>query len=123
MVGVLSGGPSEEHNLRCTKLQTEPGRLLPDQDGNAEDGQGDRKSTRLNSSHSQISYAVFCLKKKNSQHRSSDVGYDACPLANDKNMTLRDCMHAVPRTSAPITRVALCTLIPSAHYLGSGCSV
>src|SRR5688572_31065047 len=28
-------------------------------------GLGDRKSTRLNSSHSQISYAVFCLKKKN----------------------------------------------------------
>src|SRR5688572_32402311 len=27
--------------------------------------QQDRKSTRLNSSHSQISYAVFCLKKKN----------------------------------------------------------
>src|SRR2546427_6321006 len=29
----------------------------------------DRKSTRLNSSHSQISYAVFCLKKK--KHRST----------------------------------------------------
>src|SRR5688572_32141208 len=28
------------------------------------DHDGDRKSTRLNSSHSQISYAVFCLKKK-----------------------------------------------------------
>src|SRR2546430_7070165 len=28
-------------------------------------GLQDRKSTRLNSSHSQISYAVFCLKKKN----------------------------------------------------------
>src|SRR2546430_4299801 len=28
------------------------------------DGGVDRKSTRLNSSHSQISYAVFCLKKK-----------------------------------------------------------
>src|SRR2546427_2259837 len=28
-------------------------------------GNEDRKSTRLNSSHSQISYAVFCLKKKN----------------------------------------------------------
>src|SRR5438309_7844085 len=27
----------------------------------------DRKSTRLNSSHSSISYAVFCLKKKNTQ--------------------------------------------------------
>src|SRR2546430_12903555 len=29
----------------------------------------DRKSTRLNSSHSQISYAVFCLKKKNTRTR------------------------------------------------------
>src|SRR2546427_7801827 len=29
----------------------------------------DRKSTRLNSSHSQISYAVFCLKKKKKQKR------------------------------------------------------
>src|SRR2546430_6644387 len=29
-----------------------------------EPAQRDRKSTRLNSSHSQISYAVFCLKKK-----------------------------------------------------------
>src|SRR2546427_4259322 len=28
----------------------------------------DRKSTRLNSSHSQISYAVFCLKKKKKSH-------------------------------------------------------
>src|SRR2546427_4609651 len=29
----------------------------------------DRKSTRLNSSHSQISYAVFCLKKKNTNKK------------------------------------------------------
>src|SRR2546427_9331334 len=29
----------------------------------------DRKSTRLNSSHSQISYAVFCLKKKKKSHK------------------------------------------------------
>src|SRR2546430_10127577 len=33
--------------------------------GIAQDALQDRKSTRLNSSHSQISYAVFCLKKKN----------------------------------------------------------
>src|SRR2546430_6771201 len=32
----------------------------------------DRKSTRLNSSHSQISYAVFCLKKKIESHSSID---------------------------------------------------
>src|SRR3712207_6953449 len=30
----------------------------------------DRKSTRLNSSHANISYAVFCLKKKNTPHNS-----------------------------------------------------
>src|SRR5688572_31878068 len=34
---------------------------------NNETQRGDRKSTRLNSSHSQISYAVFCLKKKKKQ--------------------------------------------------------
>src|SRR5688572_32118392 len=32
----------------------------------------DRKSTRLNSSHSQISYAVFCLKKKKKKKTVSD---------------------------------------------------
>src|SRR2546427_2415679 len=31
----------------------------------------DRKSTRLNSSHSQISYAVFCLKKKRENRKST----------------------------------------------------
>src|SRR3712207_8933432 len=31
--------------------------------------QGDRKSTRLNSSHANISYAVFCLKKKKKEHK------------------------------------------------------
>src|SRR5688572_31722820 len=33
----------------------------------------DRKSTRLNSSHSQISYAVFCLKKKKIRHNSTKL--------------------------------------------------
>src|SRR2546428_5145238 len=42
---------------------------LPEEGGRAvfveREARGDRKSTRLNSSHDQISYAVFCLKKKN----------------------------------------------------------
>src|SRR3712207_7468257 len=33
-------------------------------------GAGDRKSTRLNSSHANISYAVFCLKKQKLSHHS-----------------------------------------------------
>src|SRR2546430_9879251 len=41
----------------------------------------DRKSTRLNSSHSQISYAVFCLKKKKYPHRRiQDSSYARHPL-------------------------------------------
>src|SRR3712207_8446015 len=38
-------------------------------------GEGrDRKSTRLNSSHANISYAVFCLKKKTPQHQQRADG-------------------------------------------------
>src|SRR5438270_10049765 len=33
----------------------------------------DRKSTRLNSSHSQISYAVFCLKKKKKKEENNSI--------------------------------------------------
>src|SRR2546430_5262340 len=42
----------------------------------------DRKSTRLNSSHSQISYAVFCLKKKmhHSRHPHVSVLLEELPL-------------------------------------------
>src|SRR2546430_4188858 len=38
--------------------------------------QQDRKSTRLNSSHSQISYAVFCLKKKKKTRQSHCTEYN-----------------------------------------------
>src|SRR2546430_6070605 len=38
----------------------------------------DRKSTRLNSSHSQISYAVFCLKKKKIISLSASMLREAC---------------------------------------------
>src|SRR3989475_6975356 len=37
----------------------------------------DRKSTRLNSSHSQISYAVFCLKKKKKQKQTKIIYSEA----------------------------------------------
>src|SRR5256886_13082194 len=46
--------------------------------GNHRDGLAvgqDRKSTRLNSSHSQISYAVFCLKKKTTNCQLSQYSY------------------------------------------------
>src|SRR5688572_31814350 len=39
-------------------------------------GASDRKSTRLNSSHSQISYAVFCLKKKKKKKKKKKITYN-----------------------------------------------
>src|SRR2546422_4116637 len=44
----------------------------------------DRKSTRLNSSHGYISYAVFCLKKKKKENRHTlDAARDVCPSLPD----------------------------------------
>src|SRR5688572_32107918 len=48
------------------------GQRRREQEGRRAQGLGDRKSTRLNSSHSQISYAVFCLKKKKKQMSAVD---------------------------------------------------
>src|SRR3712207_8905509 len=45
----------------------------------------DRKSTRLNSSHANISYAVFCLKKKKSHTK--------CPPSASSLMTIRRTRH------------------------------
>src|SRR2546422_8557316 len=55
------GMPPPMTSLRVLLLVTLGVGVLPIQPA---DAQGDRKSTRLNSSHGYISYAVFCLKKK-----------------------------------------------------------
>src|SRR5947208_1016055 len=51
----------EEYQARLKKGWTDDDMLKP---GRYKFKRGDRKSTRLNSSHQIISYAVFCLKKK-----------------------------------------------------------
>src|SRR3712207_9498815 len=64
--------PAREHRLRLGHRLLEPLPLLHgdlrlpyDPRARADVRDRDRKSTRLNSSHANISYAVFCLKKKN----------------------------------------------------------
>src|SRR2546430_9338575 len=52
--------------------------------------EGDRKSTRLNSSHSQISYAVFCLKKKKNIYRRFVV-----PETATQHVQLTTILHGV----------------------------
>src|SRR5438034_7205606 len=56
-----SGDPARP---RRPELQDPPGAPLSRVRARAQGLSGDRKSTRLNSSHTVISYAVFCLKKK-----------------------------------------------------------
>src|SRR2546427_5129575 len=51
------------------------------------EGDPDRKSTRLNSSHSQISYAVFCLKKKKIKTSSHASSAHHCPNAYGRTTT------------------------------------
>src|SRR2546427_7726784 len=49
---------------------------------------GDRKSTRLNSSHSQISYAVFCLKKK--------IAEQAVRMSHEHDHDIHEAYHVLP---------------------------
>src|SRR2546430_15048416 len=64
-----SCGPHRGVDLHRKGVESHlPRRLCGGDPGAAE---RDRKSTRLNSSHSQISYAVFCLKKKKKMHTRS----------------------------------------------------
>src|SRR3712207_8464039 len=57
--------------------------------------EGDRKSTRLNSSHANISYAVFCLKKnKNDIHHRSGILHLDLKLANVLSMA-----HNTPKVT------------------------
>src|SRR5256886_10072102 len=58
---------------KCTKTSSPPSRSM----------KPDRKSTRLNSSHSQISYAVFCLKKKKRNHAQRRTRYRAGKLSSN----------------------------------------
>src|SRR5689334_24349436 len=55
---------ARKNHARAGAPATRPAALPNPQARRRARGFGDRKSTRLNSSHSSISYAVFCLKKK-----------------------------------------------------------
>src|SRR5205085_3456558 len=61
----------------------------------------DRKSTRLNSSHSQISYAVFCLKKKTSELQSQSNL--VCRLLLEKKKRTKTNTQTAARTETQTT--------------------
>src|SRR5689334_23976746 len=75
--GQMAPSGAARHPARVlARLQERPRRL---QDGRQDRGLQDRKSTRLNSSHSSISYAVFCLKKKKKKQILTQNKYLSTP--------------------------------------------
>src|SRR5688572_30944337 len=68
VLGLLAGGGRSRasHGHHHVRARVHGGVNLVDHPVDGED----RKSTRLNSSHSQISYAVFCLKKKKNNNNA-----------------------------------------------------
>src|SRR2546430_11797878 len=74
MLFVVSRDLPERHRSLAYAFDDDDGvRVIFDRRRGDRRGRTDRKSTRLNSSHSQISYAVFCLKKKKKSHSQSVV--------------------------------------------------
>src|SRR3712207_8283201 len=69
--GIVGYIQDEVRSLARAQDLARKDRLVADRRGNRWQAGKDRKSTRLNSSHANISYAVFCLKKKNSPRISS----------------------------------------------------
>src|SRR3712207_7235880 len=69
LVPVQYTAPPNYNCLRGESVEKDRGERLPDRrrSGRRAGVREDRKSTRLNSSHANISYAVFCLKKKNTR--------------------------------------------------------
>src|SRR3712207_7284241 len=64
----------------------------------------DRKSTRLNSSHANISYAVFCLKKKNQQSPKDDTHAPRSVLPHTRGGSRRR-RHGAPTRRRRLVRV------------------
>src|SRR2546430_3994311 len=77
------------HLSPIAKLQGTLPQAAASDDGNSISG--DRKSTRLNSSHSQISYAVFCLKKKKKKHAQLPPFHALIPLLLCLRIKCRAC--------------------------------
>src|SRR5258708_18135386 len=70
-------------------------------------GPADRKSTRLNSSHQIISYAVFCLKKKKKRAESSDNNVSNAAFGLEKRCHDQRCPEMCPATVKELSHQVL----------------
>src|ERR1039458_8746399 len=72
----------------------------------------DRKSTRLNSSHLGISYAVFCLKKKKEDHHS---------LVPSRELPVQRPLHGTPTHAPPPPRESRSDGVPDLPWKAAAC--
>src|SRR2546421_4744737 len=79
----------------------------------------DRKSTRLNSSHDQISYAVFCLKKKK-KHTTLSMNLTQKRLATSL-MLSHDSVRRTPIRNSTHGSFLTTPVLPHAGHLNSPC--
>src|SRR5256886_3990706 len=100
-LALLINGYTRSGVLRefCPHFGPQPLAVIPHRRDLFEGAEGrDRKSTRLNSSHSQISYAVFCLKKKKTWTVARRIPRSPGPIS------LWDVVLARSLTTAPASR-------------------
>src|SRR5256884_2063520 len=93
----IAGSENPHADKQAAEVNRE--RLQSEQEGTLRGGgQGplDRKSTRLNSSHGYISYAVFCLKKKN-----TNIWNFQRSVSGSRNPTSTGCLQS-PRAASPV---------------------
>src|SRR5256885_10796433 len=86
----------------CTSPHTQRGAVTTR--ANVDSGEGDRKSTRLNSSHLVISYAVFCLKKKNNDDLDNNRSKQCHPFPHELY-----CIDGLRCLEQPHLLAVLCT--------------
>src|SRR5438067_4302735 len=82
----------------------------------AGEGAADRKSTRLNSSHVSISYAVFCLKKKKENRARVHADAAAERLLADRTLVIKNVARAPPPCRAPQRLEPLLELLLCNHH-------
>src|SRR3712207_8180866 len=86
------------------------------QTSNAVVADPDRKSTRLNSSHANISYAVFCLKKKEHTSELQSRQYLVCRLLLEKKKKVIGEFHQIKTTHNINTHSVTLSLLRSSIY-------
>src|SRR2546430_3729127 len=111
----MSASTSSPVSRGSTPPQAPPGPRRP-----SPPARRDRKSTRLNSSHSQISYAVFCLKKKKKKLLFLVYGFLEALAGGESRQRLPSDLNLVADSSA-VSGDVVCVCVHESPLYYDGC--